>query len=131
MNNFSSFLDAPGSNMPPRQAPTPSVQHQNGMSPAMQGQQQNGSMPLVNGLPSGGQQTDMNHLWSVVQQLSQVLEENRAQTTGIMNGVQAIQSRAAEDGGLPNLGVREVNGELNGESVTYTTFFTPLTPHLS
>jgi hypothetical protein len=59
----------------------------------------------------------MNHLWSVVQQLSQLLEENRAQTLGIVNGVQAIQQRAAEEGGLGNgLGVREVNGELNGKS---------------
>lgn len=70
---------------------------------------------MVNGLPSGGQQTDMNHLWTVVQQLSQVLEENRAQTLGIVNGVQAIQARAAEEGGVGGMGIREVNGELNGE----------------
>ncbi|KAF2689259.1 hypothetical protein K458DRAFT_413553 [Lentithecium fluviatile CBS 122367] len=70
---------------------------------------------MVNGLPSGGQQTDMNHLWGVVQQLSQMLEENRAQTAGIVNGVQAIQQRAAEEG-LGGLGIREVNGELNAAS---------------
>ena len=73
---------------------------------------------MVNGLPSGGQQTDMNHLWSVVQQLSQMLEENRAQTAGIVNGVQAIQARAAEEGGAGNLAIREVNGEITGESCT-------------
>ncbi|KAF1951173.1 hypothetical protein CC80DRAFT_425191 [Byssothecium circinans] len=73
-----------------------------------------GGIPMVNGLPSGGQQTDMNYLWSVVQQLSQVLEENRAQTVGIVNGVQAIQQRAAEEGGVVGgVGMREVNGELN------------------
>jgi hypothetical protein len=72
------------------------------------------NIPLVNGLPSGGQQTDLNHLWSVVQQLSQVLEENRAQTQGIVNGVQAIQARAAEEGGGSGIGIREVNGEING-----------------
>jgi hypothetical protein len=117
MNNFSSFLDTPGANMP-RQAPSPSpsaaaaaaAAHQNGMGPDTQ---PNG-IPMVNGLPSGGQQTDMNHLWSVVQQLSQVLEENRAQTLGIVTGVQAIQARAAEEGGLGSLNLREVNGELNG-----------------
>lgn len=76
------------------------------------GPQQNG-IPMVNGLPSGGQQTDMNHLWSVVQQLSQMLEENRAQTAGIVNGVQAIQARAAEEGGVGGLAIREVNGEIN------------------
>lgn len=72
---------------------------------------------MVNGLPSGGQQTDMNHLWAVVQQLSQLLEENKAQTAGIVNGVAAIQGRAAEEGGAvggTGLGMREVNGELNG-----------------
>jgi hypothetical protein len=74
---------------------------------------QNG-IPMVNGLPSGGQQTDMNHLWGVVQQLSQMLEENRAQTLGIVNGVQAIQARAAEEGGVAGMGLREVNGELSG-----------------
>ncbi|KAF2122718.1 hypothetical protein BDV96DRAFT_481731 [Lophiotrema nucula] len=69
------------------------------------------AIPLVNGLPSGGQQTDLNHLWSVVQQLSQVLEENRAQTRGVVEGVQALQARAGEDGASP--AVREVNGEIN------------------
>jgi len=77
------------------------------------GGQQNG-IPMVNGLPSGGQQTDMNHLWGVVQQLSQMLEENRAQTAGIVNGVQAIQQRAAEEGSGGGSGMRELNGELNG-----------------
>lgn len=79
---------------------------------------------MVNGLPSGGQQTDMNHLWAVVQQLSQLLEENKAQTRGIVEGVAAIQGRAAQEeggevGGLAprtggGMGMREVNGEING-----------------
>lgn len=80
---------------------------------------------MVNGLPSGGQQTDMNHLWAVVQQLSQLLEENKAQTRGIVEGVAAIQGRAAlEEGGEVGGGgagprgngvsMREVNGEING-----------------
>ncbi|KAF2470239.1 uncharacterized protein BDR25DRAFT_227078 [Lindgomyces ingoldianus] len=105
----------------PRAAPSPSpsqaaaaaaAAHQtNGVGP------QANSIPMVNGLPSGGQQTDMNHLWSVVQQLSQVLEENRAQTQGIVNGVHAIQARAAEtEGGIAGLGIREVNGDLNTAS---------------
>ncbi|KAF2740256.1 hypothetical protein EJ04DRAFT_425350, partial [Polyplosphaeria fusca] len=120
MNNFSSFLDTSG-NMP-RQAPSPSPS-QTSQHPAHQangigvgvGAPQN-NIPMVNGLPSGGQQTDLNHLWSVVQQLSQVLEENRAQTQGIVNGVQAIQARAAEEGGVGGIGIREVNGELNAAS---------------
>jgi len=79
----------------------------------------------------------MNHLWSVVQQLSEVLAENRAQTVGIVNSVQQIQvrlsqptmtpffhiretdgleyqARAAQEGGSPTLA--QVNGELSGKS---------------
>jgi hypothetical protein len=124
MNNFS-FLDtAPNAQNMPRAAPSPTTSQPpqaNGMvggaggGPVGGGGGQQNGIPMVNGLPSGGQQTDMNHLWGVVQQLSQMLEENRAQTAGIVNGVQAIQQRAAEEGGLNGgLGMREVNGELNG-----------------
>lgn len=115
MNNFSSFLDTssgiPGPNMPRQAPPSPSAAaHQaNGIgAPAPN------NIPMVNGLPSGGQQTDMNHLWNVVNQLSQVLEENRAQTQGIVNGVHAIQARAAEEGAVGGMSLREVNGEING-----------------
>ncbi|KAJ4321933.1 hypothetical protein N0V94_002645 [Neodidymelliopsis sp. IMI 364377] len=85
----------------------------------MNGAPQQNGIPMVNGLPSGGQQTDMNHLWTVVQQLSQMLEENKAQTQGVLNGVQAIQQRAAEEGGSiegGRVGAREVNGEINAAS---------------
>ncbi|CAO2651952.1 Nn.00g002350.m01.CDS01 [Neocucurbitaria sp. VM-36] len=109
MNNYS-FLDSTGQPAMPRPPPSPS-NSQTGSQ--VNGGQQNG-IPMVNGLPSGGQQTDMNHLWAVVQQLSQLLEENKAQTQGIVNGVAAIQGRAAEEGGaVGGLGLREVNGELN------------------
>lgn len=94
----------------------------------MNGGGQNG-IPMVNGLPSGGQQTDMNHLWAVVQQLSQLLEENKAQTRGIVEGVAAIQGRAAlEEGGEVGGGaaprgngvsMRELNGEINAATQTH------------
>ena len=77
---------------------------------------------MVNGLPSGGQQTDMNHLWSVVQQLSAMLEENKAQTQGVLSGVHALQQRAAEEGGSIPLGPREVNGEISGTFTSHTRF---------
>ena len=92
MNNYS-FLDSSANSGVPRSAPSPQQQQsqhqhqqqQQQSSPGQMnqmnqmngggGQPQNGGggggVPLVNGLPSGGQQTDMNHLWSVVQQLSQ------------------------------------------------------------
>ena len=72
-------------------------------------------MGLLNGLPSAGHQTDMNYLWSVVQQLSEVLADNRAQTAGIVRSVQHLQTRAAAEGISPILG--EVNGEINGASM--------------
>ncbi|KAF2817723.1 uncharacterized protein BDZ99DRAFT_405596 [Mytilinidion resinicola] len=107
MNNFPSFLDTSSGVGPnvPRQAPSPSsASHQtNGIGGI--------NIPMVNGMPSGGQQTDMNHLWGIVQQLSEVLAENRAQTAGIVNGVQQLQSRAAQDGVSPT--IAQVNGELN------------------
>jgi len=111
MNNYS-FLDA-NAQLQPRPPPSPSQSSVAGSQ--VNGAQQNG-IPMVNGLPSGGQQTDMNHLWAVVQQLSQLLEENKAQTHSIVNGVAAIQGRVAEEGG--GVGVREVNGEINGTSTS-------------
>ena len=87
-----------------------------GNAPPPQANGGGGAIPMVNGLPSGGQQTDMNYLWSVVQQLSQMLDENRAQTVGIINGVQSLRQRAVEDGGsVGGMGIREVNGELDGK----------------
>jgi TPR repeat protein len=99
MNNYS-FLDSSvNSGGMPRASPSPSP-----------------SQASMNGLPSGGQQTDMNHLWGVVQQLSQLLEENKAQTAGVLNGVAALQQRAAEEGGaIPSSS--QVNGELSGASL--------------
>ena len=72
-------------------------------------------MGLLNGLPSAGHQTDMNYLWSVVQQLSEVLADNRAQTAGIVRSVQHLQTRAAAEGLSPILG--ETNGEVTGTSI--------------
>jgi hypothetical protein len=118
MNNYS-FLDSTGNVAMPRNTPSPSPT--NGVPP------QNG-IPMVNGLPSGGQQTDMNHLWSVVQQLSALLEENKAQTHGVLSGVQALQQRAAEEGGSAPPGAREVNGEINGTSCPVLSYPVPPTP---
>ncbi|EMD90388.1 hypothetical protein COCC4DRAFT_30181 [Bipolaris maydis ATCC 48331] len=136
MNNYS-FLESSQQQAQQQQQqhnqsrPPPSPSHSQAGSIA--GSQVNGggqnSIPMVNGLPSGGQQTDMNHLWAVVQQLSQLLEENKAQTRGIVEGVAAIQGRAAlEEGGEVGGGsaprgngvsMREVNGEINAATQTH------------
>ena len=112
MNNYS-FLDSTGNIAMPRSAPSASA-----AQPAMNGGPQQNAIPMVNGLPSGGQQTDMSHLWNVVQQLSQMLEENKAQTQGVLSGVQALQQRAADEGAAQLLGAREVNASasVNGET---------------
>jgi hypothetical protein len=132
MNNYS-FLSSDSnsngqqnmqSNMQPRAPPSPSPS-QNGSQYNGNGAQQNG-IPMVNGLPSGGQQTDMNHLWAVVQQLSQMLEDNTRQTAGIITGVNALRARAAEEGSISAGGPVNgsagrfalVNGELDRMSPT-------------
>ncbi|KAJ4370239.1 hypothetical protein N0V86_008976 [Didymella sp. IMI 355093] len=111
MNNYS-FLDSSvNAGGMPRASPSPSQAAMNGAA------QQNG-VPMVNGLPSGGQQTDMNHLWGVVQQLSQLLEENKAQTAGVLNGVAALQQRAAEEGGGGVPSSAQVNGEISAANLS-------------
>ncbi|KAH8722642.1 hypothetical protein GQ44DRAFT_729283 [Phaeosphaeriaceae sp. PMI808] len=95
----------------PRAPPSPSPS-QAGSQYNGNGAQQNG-VPMVNGLPSGGQQTDMSYLMAVVQQLSQVLEDNKKQTQGIVNGVNAVRARVAEEGGPVNGTFRQLNGEID------------------
>lgn len=146
MNNYS-FLDSSSNSGIPRSAPSPQQQQQQQQHHQQQQQQQQpspgqmnqmnqmnggggqpqnggggGGVPLVNGLPSGGQQTDMNHLWSVVQQLSQMLEENKAATQGVLSGVAALQARGLEAGGegvdalLGGRGGGGESGRENGEN---------------
>ncbi|TID18468.1 hypothetical protein E6O75_ATG06544 [Venturia nashicola] len=77
---------------------------------AAQAQQMNG----MNGgqhWPNVGAQADMNVLWEYIQNLSQMHEGIRAQTQHVLNGVQQIQARGADDGGPPH-----VNGISNGAS---------------
>ncbi|KAF2462262.1 hypothetical protein BDY21DRAFT_389841 [Lineolata rhizophorae] len=65
---------------------------------------------MMNGLPSAGHQTDMNHLWGVVQQLSEALAENRAQTQSIINSVAQMQARQREEGVSPTGAVGAIPG---------------------
>ena len=86
MNNY--FNSADMANSVPRQAPSPGPPHQtNGIGA-------NSMANLNNSVLPAGQQADMNHLWGVVEQLSQVLAENRVQTAGIVSSVQQIQVRS-------------------------------------
>ncbi|KAF2748583.1 hypothetical protein M011DRAFT_466382 [Sporormia fimetaria CBS 119925] len=128
--NFASFLDtAAGPSNMPRQAPSPSAPTgPNGNPNATNG----AGVPLVNGLPSGGLQTDMNHLWTVVQHLSQLLEENRAQAAAVQSGVQALALRGVDEGAGSGGAVgssREGEGEegSNGVPSPLQTLTTQLT----
>jgi hypothetical protein len=132
MNNYS-FLSSESnpngqpimqSNMQPRAPPSPSPS-QNGQYNA-NGAQHN-SIPLVNNLPSGGQQTDINFVWAMVQQLSAELEKKTQETQALLNGVNALRAKTAEENGVgvggpvngvQNGGVRfaPVNGESEGTS---------------
>jgi len=76
---------------------------------AAQAQQING----MNGgqhWPNVGAQADMNVLWEYIQNLSQMHEGIRAQTQHVLNGVQQLQARTADDGGP----APHVNGVSNG-----------------
>ena len=75
-------------------------------------------------LTHAGHQMDINYLWGVVQELSDALAQNRAQTAGIIGSVQRMQARASEDGGQqPSL--QQVNGEIHSNvwRVTFNCLF--------
>jgi hypothetical protein len=69
----------------PRQAPSPTTQHQ-------QNQVNGGAMAGMNvGMPmNAGQQMDLNHLYEKVQELSDVLRSNREKTKGIIKSAEEV-----------------------------------------
>lgn len=104
-----------------RQAPSPQGSAQQGQmqqQPQTAQQQANGmnggansAAALQASLGHTGHQPDFNYLWGIVQELTEALAQNRAQTASIVSGVQQIQARAREEGGdLPT--AQQVNGEL-------------------
>ncbi|KAI9838394.1 MAG: hypothetical protein M1819_005663 [Sarea resinae] len=112
--NFPSFLDSPSPGMPnninqlPRApvSPAPSQHAQvNGV----------GAMAGMGGFPTNaGHQMDLNHLWNTVQELSTVLDNNRAQTQHIVSRVDELRTRATAEGAPPAL--QQVNGEMNSSA---------------
>lgn len=53
---------------------------------------------MASGLYPPGYQADLEHVWGLVQQLSDVLTENRATTARILANVDRIHSSAVEGG---------------------------------
>lgn len=54
-----------------------------------------GASAIPGGVTHAGHQMDINHLWGVVQELSEILAQNRAQTAGIIGSVQQMQARSS------------------------------------
>lgn len=105
----------PSSTGMPRAVPgTPGSQQQ---STSVQPNGVGGGNPgaMAGHLTHAGHQMDINYLWGVVQELSDALAQNRAQTAGIIGSVQRMQTRASEDGGQqPSL--QQANGEIHSKS---------------
>ncbi|EZF35046.1 hypothetical protein GTR04_4507 [Trichophyton interdigitale] len=90
--------------------PSPAMINGTPAMPAM-----NASFPM-----NAGHQMDLNHLYAMVNELSEVLKNNRDLTSGIIKSAEDIARRAAAEGTTPNL--QEVNGEISGTS--YNTLLT-------
>lgn len=75
-----------------------------------------GSLPgLMAGLPTpAGHQSDIAYVYTMVEELSRVLEQNRAQTERINNAVGRVRGRAMEMGMTGEGVLGRVAGELNG-----------------
>ncbi|KAK3070975.1 hypothetical protein LTS18_014962, partial [Coniosporium uncinatum] len=109
MNNFANFLDNGSNNIGnnvPRQAPSPNAgQHQtNGMGAGAGG--------FTGGIPQAGHQMDINIMWGWIQQLSEVLQEERQQSATLVAAAQRLARRAEEDGVSPT--IQQANGEIQG-----------------
>ncbi|KAI9664385.1 MAG: hypothetical protein M1831_002318 [Alyxoria varia] len=102
--------------------PQPNQQQVNGVGAAHAA-----AAGMPNGMVHSGHQSDVNYLWGVVQELSEVLAQNRAQTAAIIGSVHSLRERAAREDGEDGIdgegngdeiseerlpGVREVNGEI-------------------
>lgn len=85
-NMFPNFLESTASSnnlaAMPRQAPSPSAQHQ---ANQVNGGGMNVGMPM-----NAGHQMDLNHLYEKVQELSEVLKNNREATRGIIRGAEEV-----------------------------------------
>ncbi|TIA16225.1 hypothetical protein D6C80_04680 [Aureobasidium pullulans] len=57
---------------------------------------------LGGGMPSAGHHSDMQHIWTLVQELSSVLQQNRECTDELQDGLARAQTRPAENGLLTN-----------------------------
>ncbi|EGE79755.1 hypothetical protein BDDG_02696 [Blastomyces dermatitidis ATCC 18188] len=108
INNNGNSFNSPGPIMAgmSRQSPSPGT-------PSTQ----NGAMgPMHVGMPvNAGHQMDLNHLYEMVLELSDVLKNNRDMTKGIIDSAEEIMKRAATEGASPTL--QQVNGEVTAARI--------------
>lgn len=112
--NYNSFIENPqGSGSNPRQAPSPNqgMNHANGVNG------NNVGLPgMMAGLPTpAGHQSDLNNIYAMVEELSRALEENRAATARIVDGVGRVRQRAMEKEMTNEELIASVAAELNGK----------------
>ncbi|KEQ77685.1 hypothetical protein M436DRAFT_36916 [Aureobasidium namibiae CBS 147.97] len=69
---------------------------------------------LGGGMPSAGHHSDMQHIWTLVQELSSVLQQNREQYDELQDGLTRAQTRPVENGVL-------TNGDANASHAPHTS----------
>ncbi|BDD59810.1 hypothetical protein MAP00_004997 [Monascus purpureus] len=89
------------------------------MSPSLPHAQVNGGGAgggLAAGMPiNAGQQMDLNHLYEMVLELSDVLKNNREMTRSIVTSAEDLMRRANTEGSSPSL--QQVNGEISAARI--------------
>ncbi|PGH14577.1 hypothetical protein AJ79_02912 [Helicocarpus griseus UAMH5409] len=85
-------------------------------SPATPSVQNGGMGPMNVGMPvNAGHQMDLNHLYEMVLELSDVLKNNRDMTKGIIDSAEEIMKRATTEGASPTL--QEANGAITAARI--------------
>lgn len=122
--NYQNYGEGPSPGASPRQAPSPQgMNHVNGLNGAV------GMPAMMAGLPTpAGHQSDLNYIQQMVEQLSQVLEENRAASHRITVSADRVRERALEMDMSNDEMIKEVSAALNGTSSTITLHLTLLFP---
>jgi len=106
MSAFTNFaFDHALSNPPQRQSPSP-VPSQIPVNGAAMASGMNGG---PGSLSQPGHHMDLNHLWNMVQQLSEALAEQRSKTAEIVGGVERLQARGLVETS-PVSGAVQTNG---------------------
>ncbi|KAK6329658.1 hypothetical protein TWF696_003532 [Orbilia brochopaga] len=73
-----------------------------------------GNAPLLNLLPNSGHQTDLNHLWSQLQELSQVLSSNRDSAAKLIQKADEVKAKVDPSIVDVNLHPQDPNSERHG-----------------